>query len=491
MANVIRRLMTGLACCLATASICNAALVYEPPEGMWDTWVLQDGEEYHLFFLSGGNIGRAVSKDLIHWKHLPPIKNLAQKGDWDGGGMSMTGSTVRHGGKYYLCYGSRAPGTPIGLLESPDLVNWMRVGEPVLTAQSPYRPGHWRDLSPVWNEEKKQWDGYLFGVHGKTERPSIAHVTSKDFLHWNYQEPLFISEPYRRDNDGFVYLEVPDQFEMDGKYYVTFSSIRSRKNFTSGRPDASGTWYLMADKKEGPYRVPANPLLLGTGMGRFDHYVGRTITYKGDRLLYHQNWGDQRVDWSTPKLLRQDENDELYLKYWPALDCLKAKQLLKEDSLSLIPKPTERYLRRIVKTKAGDFMLTADIRIKDAKSLAIFWRQNATPYGLRIEPQTGTFSILQLHPWVGKFNSQTYRTLLQDQYTNKELCTETMSLRLMVRKGRSEVYINDRWIFNVGLKDIPEEGDFSILVDSGEVQIDNLQVHELEPLVLQEAESGE
>ena len=110
MASVAQRLTTGLSCCLVTASMCFAGVVYDPPEGMWDTWVMQDGDEYHLFFLAGGHIGRAVSKDLIHWKHLPPIKNMAQKGDWDDGGMSLTGSTVKHGDKYYLCYGARAPG---------------------------------------------------------------------------------------------------------------------------------------------------------------------------------------------------------------------------------------------------------------------------------------------------------------------------------------------------------------------------------------------
>jgi len=167
--------------------------------------------------------------------------------------------------------------------------------------------------------------------------------------------------------------------------------------FCPGPAMAAGTWYLVADRKEGPYKVPENPLLLGSGMGRFDHYVGRTITCKGARLLYHQNWGEQRVDWSTPKLVRQDASDGLVLKYWPALDCLKAGEVLKEDSLSLKPRPSERYHRRVLKTTAGDFMLTCDIRIHDAKSLSVFWRQNDTPYGLRVEPESGTFSIVQLY----------------------------------------------------------------------------------------------
>ena len=79
-------------------------IVYMSPEKMWDTWIYQDGDDFHLFFLSSGDIGRAVSQDLIHWRHLPPIRNKAKKGDWDEGGMLMTGSVAKVGNTYFLCY---------------------------------------------------------------------------------------------------------------------------------------------------------------------------------------------------------------------------------------------------------------------------------------------------------------------------------------------------------------------------------------------------
>ena len=65
-------------------------IVYVSPERMWDTWLFQEGDEYHLFFPSNGDIGRAVSRDLIHWRHLPPIENLAAAGDWDAQGMRVS-----------------------------------------------------------------------------------------------------------------------------------------------------------------------------------------------------------------------------------------------------------------------------------------------------------------------------------------------------------------------------------------------------------------
>jgi hypothetical protein len=81
------------------------------------------------------------------------------------------------------------------------------------------------------------------------------------------------------------------------------------------------------------------------------------------------------------------------------------------------------------------------------------------------------------------FGGNTYQTFLNDRYTNPELCGGgKMKLRLMVRKDRSEVYINDRWIFNVGFRDFQPEGGFSILAESGEVNLSNLEIHELEAL---------
>ena len=485
--------------CLVCSMPAMAGTVYQSPEGMWDTWLLQDGEDYHLFFLSGGNIGRAVSKDLIHWKHLPPIKKLGKKGGWDASGMMMTGSTVKHGDKYYLCFGSRAAGTPIGLIESTDLKTWKRVGDaPVLVAKEPYSPNHWRDLAPLWDAKKKIWDGYLFGTHAKTKLPSIAHVTSKDFVNWEYREPLFISEKYSRTNNGFVYMEVPDLFEIDGQWYITFSSIRSRKSNTSGRIDASGTWYITADKREGPYKVPKNPLLLGTGMGRADHYVGRNIVYKGQRLLYHHNWGDHKVDWATPKMIKRDKNGELYLQYWPNLDVLKTKALLENGSQQLVSRKDMQFWEHPIRTKAkklSDFMLTCDIKVDTAKSVSIIWRKvfnrrRPKPnYGLKIEPSTGTFSIVQ-HVHQGLFNGNTHHLYEMDRYTNKELCKDGIKLRLIVRKGRSEVYINDRWIFNVGLKGLSPEGSLAAIVGSGSASLENIQIHELEPLVLKKAEGS-
>ena len=491
--KTIKRAALDLIGILLLTATGMAGTVFVPKDGvwMWDTWVFQDGSEYQLFYLSkAGGLGRAVSPDLIHWTQLLMITNMAKLGDWDEKGMLLTGSTVKYAGKYYIAYGSKHP-EPLGLLVSDDLKNWSRVGDPVLPRKEPYTQD-WRDLSSYWDPIRKVWDGYLCARY--KGMPCVGHVSSLDLQHWSYQAPLFVSGDYTRDNTGFVEFEVPETFEMDGKYYITFSSIRSRKNFTSGREDAAGTWYLIADKKEGPYRVPANPLLMGTGMGRIDHYVGRTIMNKGKRLMYCQNWGDfVGCNWSTPKLVQADTNHELYLSYWPELDVLKKARIYATNSLSVKSDADKRYkIYDLAGVKASDFMLTCEVDITKAKSGTLTWRsqlpleppqsEKTMTYGLRIEPGEGQFSLVQVYPQL-HFGSNTYQTFLNDRYTNKGLVGGgKIKLRLMVRKDRSEVYINDRWMFNVGFREMPREGGFSILAESGEVNISNLEIYELEPL---------
>ncbi|MCX6879554.1 MAG: hypothetical protein NTW21_37980 [Verrucomicrobia bacterium] len=55
--------------------------------------------------------------------------------------------------------------------------------------------------------------------------------------------------------------------------------------------------------------------------------------------------------------------------------------------------------------------------------------------------------------------SGTWMDFNNDRYANKDLGGGgKMKLRLMVRKDRSEVHVNDRWIFNVGFRDL--DADF-------------------------------
>jgi beta-fructofuranosidase len=477
----------------------NAGITYKPAIPMWDTWIYQEGDDYHLFFLSSGNIGRAVSKDLIHWETLPSIQNMAEEGDWDRQGMVKTGCTIKHGDTYYLSYGS-GEGSPVGFLTSKDLLHWEPYpGNPVLPSKAPYKEGdHWRDLSSYLDPEKNLWEGYLFGIHEASDQPSIAYVTSRDYLNWEYHEPVFISEPWSRENNGFIFLEVPEYFRIGGKHYLIFSSVRSRKENTSGRKDASGTWYLVSDNKQGPYRVPESPLLLGYGHGRIDTYVGRTIVYQGQRLLYHHTWADWGlVSLGTPKIIQQDPEGNLELRYWPGLAGLEEKTVLEKDTLKIeSKKDNPAHLRPhwqlpdmprtwspVNGVRIRDAMITCSVRMDKSVSGGLMWHiKGKKARGICFYPSEDLVSIGEIEYRGPDLYANTIENRILDEYQHKGLLEGEFEVRVMLRRHMAEIYIDDRWVFTTGIKDDPGEGGFGFWTEGGELLITGLKITELEPL---------
>jgi sucrose-6-phosphate hydrolase SacC (GH32 family) len=465
-------------------------IVYSSPEKMWDTWIYQAGDEFHLFFLSGGDIGRAVSTDLIHWNHLPAIKNTAAVGDWDEAGMKMTGSIAKVGESYYLCYGSGVE-TPIGLIRSEDLVTWTRVGDsPILPSKAPYDAGNaWRDLTAYLDEATGVWNGYLYAIHGETGKPAIAHIQSKDYLTWSYHEPIYVSdETYNRTNNGFMDLEVPDYFEMGGSRYMLFSSCQSRKHSTSGRADAMGTWYIRAGVGNESWELPPAPLLLGSGQGRFDNYVGRTVMYRGQRLLYHQTWGEGKVSWATPKLVNQDADGSLVLRYWPDLDRLITGAATVNRNFS-VHAASDETACELIDTTVADFMLTCTADVSHANSATLLWHvrpgSTVVASGLHIDSGKNTISMVEvryLEQSVRRFNGNTYSRYLRDNYAFGTLDCGNLQIRIISRAHQAEVYINDVWVFSMDMSDLPSSGQFGILCDSGQTHLSEVVISELEPL---------
>ncbi len=466
----------------------QAQIAFRPPSiPMWDTWIYEEDGDYHLFYLSGGNIGRAVSTDMIRWKALPTIKNMAEKGDWDQRGMAMTGNTVKHGNTYYMSYGSGTPGIRIGFLISKDLVNWKRYSKnPVLLPKTPYQEDtkHWRDLNAVYDEDKRQWNGYLFGIHEETTNPSIAYITSKNYLKWEYHEPLFISEKYSRHNNGFVYMEVPDVFKMGDKYYVIFSSVRSRKEFTSGRKDASGTWYLIGDNEGGPYRVPEEPLLLGYGHGRTDTYVGHTVMYKGQRLLYHHTWGSWgKVSLATPKLLHQNSDGTLELRYWKDLAKLEEQVLFEQAEItSKVNKEDSREWKMIEGITGKDMVITGKIKMGTSQAGITWHITGQKAQGICFYPNKDKITIGEVE-YISTTYAKTIKNNFFDDYRKKGLLDGEFDVRIMVRSHMVEVYISDQLIFATAMLNTPDEGGgVGFWNEEGELLIRNLKISKLESL---------
>ena len=316
--------------------------------------------------------------------------------------------------------------------------------------------------------------------------PCVAHVVSKDLVTWEFLPHVF-------ESSEFVDMEVPDYFELGGRHYLIFSSARSRKD-TSGRTNASGCYYVVGDRREGPYRVPERPLLLGSGRGRFDNYVARTIPFGDTRLLYQHTVGGP-VTWGTPKLVRQHPDGSLWLQYWPGLDKLVTKSLLDGTAKldtgeragpgtwtveggSVTGHSPDKASVLWLPVTAADTMITLDLDAANAGRAGVVWRWDGKKgAGMTIDRKARTVAVVTAAPQADGIG-----TTLVDDVEGVAMPDGPQHLRIVVRAHRAEVYVNDCWLLGVSLTDSPASGKIGLLVEGGAAAFSRLCIAELEAL---------
>jgi hypothetical protein len=330
-------------------------------------------------------------------------------------------------------------------------------------------------------------DDYLLTPSKPGGDACIAHLTSTDLLEWEYLPPVFASP-------DFVDMEVPDYFELNGRHYLLFSSGRSRED-TSGREDASGTYYVMGNRRDGPYTVPEQPLLVGSGRGRFDNYVARTIPFKGGRMLYHHTAGGP-VTWAAPKIVRQYEDGQLWLQYWQGLASLEAGVLLGEGTRvptedttgpgswegldgEVVGESGEQLSALWLPVEASDVMITCVVGPGTAEYTGLMWRWDGVRgVGATVARHTETVAVGEL-----RYSDGAVKWNLLDDIEGCKLAKREQHLRIMVRAHRAEVYLNDRWLLGTSLTEAPATGKVGLMVAGGEARFSRIRVAELEPLV--------
>ena len=261
---------------------------------------------------------------------------------------------------------------------------------------------------------------------------------------------------------------------------------------TSGRKNAGGTFYLMADKFEGPYRVPEEPLLLGWGRDRLDNYVGRVVTFRGELLLYHHTCGGPLKDdpsiawqpgvggpvaWGSPKSVQQRAGGTLWLKYWPGMDQLERRVLFDgpppsaegEGRFSWLPERPEDLSIRIRFRLDGKTSRVGAAWRWDEKRGGAAWLQSGEE-GVKVligEVHAGGEAIPELKP--------------DDEIRLGSVGAGDHELRVLVRGHRAEVYLDERWLFATPTPGSRQSGQTGVFA-SGGAAVQNARVAELSPL---------
>ncbi len=263
---------------------------------IWDSWVADDGELYHLYFLQApralkdpalrhvhATVGHATSDDLVTWDYHGQWLGPAETGFDD---LAIwTGSVVRAQDLWWMFYtaistaGHHVFDQRIGAAVSEDLHSWQRVApQPSLPVDGRwYKTLHldppgttgpdlrlvsetWRDPLVLPDPDGAGWYMLLTARAvgaGRHDDGIVAHARSSNLITWD------VKPPRSRPGAGFGQLEVLQSKVIDGRAVLAFTC--EPKEMTAERRAASGgscTWSVPAPGVTGSFDIArARPLM--------------------------------------------------------------------------------------------------------------------------------------------------------------------------------------------------------------------------------------
>jgi beta-fructofuranosidase len=282
---------------------------------VWDFWLADDGERYHLYYLHApkslgdqhlrhrnARVGHAVSSDLRAWTDLGLVLGPGGIGDPDET-ATWTGCVFRdpdglwrmfYTGSRFLSPDSTANIETVCMAVSTDLHEWTKRPDVVVAADpkwyetlgsSAWPEQAWRD---PWVFADPQGDGWHMLITARSnsgdelDRGVIGHATSSNLDDWQVQPPLSAA------GAGFMHLEVPQTITVDGQLLLLVS-CDSPALAGDRAGQTGGVWALPIDSLTGPYAAERATLLVDERL-----YAGRAIRDRAGQwvLLAFENRTD-------------------------------------------------------------------------------------------------------------------------------------------------------------------------------------------------------
>ena len=298
---------------------------------------------YHMFFQYNPhgptwgdmNWNHAVSKDMMHWTHLPiALTPTPESPDAFG---CFSGSAIPVGKRVYMVYTGTVASTPelatlrdghsniletqcLAYSDDPGLIRWTKLPEPVIAKPPPgMKVSGFRDPS-VW----KQGDRYYMIVGSGEYRVGgcVLLYRSRDLRTWEYLHRLTSGEwtgkPAANPCDNGEMWECPEFFALDGGHVLIYSTM-GKVFWESGKLDEA----TMKFKS------------MKTGLLDLDaFYAPKTqLDAQGRRILW--GWVPERrsddemrkAGWSgmmsLPRVMNLDKDRSLQLTMLPELKTLR------------------------------------------------------------------------------------------------------------------------------------------------------------------------
>ena len=297
--------------------------LYQPPGvRVSDPWLLNVSGTVHLFHLD--DVWHATSRDCLQWEPqqaiLPDASFTAAERKYHSEKEVWTGCAVQHEGKIYLFWTGKiginrrlCNRTCLSISSDGGKTFTHHPDNPIIKSDPrwydtendpvPEYPYHakthdwsggvdgkmalqdWRDIAIIKDPKTGLFHGYIVArLRGKTndkESACIARVTSKDLIHWDVHPPAF--------NPGLWGLhEVPDVFQMGGRWYLTAMACYPKEGVCYGDDPLLKWGHVVgeADTPEGPFKlVKDNCIMAGIDQSR-GYYSMRTVEFKTERLAF-------------------------------------------------------------------------------------------------------------------------------------------------------------------------------------------------------------
>jgi len=258
-------------------------MLRNPTDWIWDSWIVDDGQRYHLFYLrapralqdpgrrhAAATIGHASSTDLTDWTEHG-IALQPDPAGWDDLAL-WTGSVVRgDDGRWRMFYtaisnrGHVLRDQRIGVAESDDLHTWRRprctpavVADPrwyKTLPEDPTASETWRDPFVFRDPAGDGWR-MLITARAAGAAPNddgvLAEARSHNLIDWEVGPP--ICEP----GAGFGQLEVPQIRILDGQSVLVFTCHPQEQ--TAEHIAEYGefcTWVVPGSAPAGPWEIAA------------------------------------------------------------------------------------------------------------------------------------------------------------------------------------------------------------------------------------------
>jgi len=387
--------------------------------------------QYHPYSAQWGPMhwGHVVSKDLVHWDHLPIAIKPDKPYDRDG---CFSGSAIEFGGKLYLMYTGNVPeGQNQCIAVSGDGINFEKYeGNPVIEAPEnvDMQSLHFRDPK-VWRHGEKFYA--VIGAKTADEQQGQALLyESDDLINWKFKNISARSH----GNEGNMW-ECPNFAEVDGKDVVILSpmGINPEGNKYLNHVD-SGYFIGKLNYRTGVY-VRGKFELLDYGSDFYAPQImqtedGRCIMI-GWLAMWYADMPEQEDGWAGLMTVPR----ELHIKNGKLISVpVKELESLRESSAATHTnlKLTEPEKLYGVRGETGELIVEVNLAKSDNFSVELRAGGDEKTL-LNYDKSTSIFQLNRENSGVGPKDNRE----VQLEPSNK------LKLRIYIERSSVEVFIND------------------------------------------------